>query len=445
MALGRGMDQTAALSDLWSRLEALARAPNGTSSPSGRRELDETITELRQLLDQQKLLLSQKAAREDQLQARVDQLEQSFQSAAEQLVRYRELFEFAPDAYFITDVAGGLLEANREAVDLLRLSPMLVLNKPLPFFVVHEQRLDLYRRLSCIHHRQEGTFNWQARIQPRGVAPVDVLISITPITDVEGKVNRLRWLMRDVTELCRAAERALQLERLAVLGGRAADLAHDGRNLLARVQGLLQRATWNLDHHDDLAALLNRAMSANDDLVRLFNDVCGYAGSLRLDTVSCNLPELWRPAWEDVAALYSERRGRLVEETNGIDLECTADPLRLRQVFRNLFDNAWMACQGDVQVTLVCAGAIWKERPALSIAVRDNGPGLRAEERARLFEPFFTTKKNGTGLGLTIIRRIIDEHGGYIEARNGPTGGAEFVFTLPRISNERHNDSKQGD
>src|SRR5262245_21643715 len=437
------MDQTAVLNDLWSRLETLARKPNGKSSPDG--ELDRTITELRRLLEEQKVLLSQKTAREDQIQARVDQLEQSFQSAAEQLVRYRELFEFAPDAYFITDMAGAILEANRAAMHQLRLLPALFHNKPLPFFIVPEHRVALYQRLSRIHHRQEGPYNWEARVQPHGVPPLDVLITITPIMDADGRVSRLRWALRDVTELQRARERALQLERLAVLGGRAADLAHDGRNLLARVQGLLQRATWNLDHHDDLAALLNRAMSANDDLVRLFNDVCGYAGSLRLDTVSCNLPELWRPAWADVAALYSERRGRLVEETNGIDLECTADPLRLRQVFRNLFDNAWMACQGDVQVTLVCAGAIWKERPALSIAVRDNGPGLRAEERARLFEPFFTTKKNGTGLGLTIIRRIIDEHGGYIEARNGPTGGAEFVFTLPRISNERHNDSKQGD
>jgi PAS domain S-box-containing protein len=425
------MDKTAVWSDLWSRLETLAREPNGTS-PSHARALDETIAELRRLLDEQKLLLSQKTAREDQLHARVDQLEQALEGSVEQMARYRELFEFAPDPYFITDVAGAILEANRAAVSQLGLSPELLHNKPLPFFVVPEHRVALYQRLSRIHHRHEGTYNWETRVQPRGALPLDVLITITPITDGEGNVTRLRWLVRDVTEMQRMRERALQLERLAVLGGRAADLAHDGRNLLARVQGLLQRASWSLDHQEDLAAILNRAMGANEDLVRLFNDVCGYAGSLRLDFTTCHLSEIWRPVWEDVAALHPERRGRLVEQTGGVELTCTADPLRLRQVFRNLFDNAWTACLGDVEVTVLCAAAMWKEQPALTIAIRDNGPGLRTEERAHLFEPFFTTKKHGTGLGLTITHRIIEGHGGHIEAHNAATGGAEFLITLPR-------------
>jgi len=71
-------------------------------------------------------------------------------------------------------------------------------------------------------------------------------------------------------------------------------------------------------------------------------------------------------------------------------------------------------------------------RPALRIAVRDNGPGLSPEQRQRIFDPFFTTKTKGTGLGMAIAKRIIDAHGGRIAVGNVAGPGAEILLTLPR-------------
>jgi signal transduction histidine kinase len=79
-----------------------------------------------------------------------------------------------------------------------------------------------------------------------------------------------------------------------------------------------------------------------------------------------------------------------------------------------------------------CTEARLGDRPALCVAVRDNGPGLNAEQRRRIFEPFFTTKTKGTGLGMAIAKRIVEAHGGRLAVGTGTGPGAEIILTLPR-------------
>ena len=83
-----------------------------------------------------------------------------------------------------------------------------------------------------------------------------------------------------------------------------------------------------------------------------------------------------------------------------------------------------------MRVVVVCRGALFGDRPALRVSVRDNGPGFNPEQRRHAFEPFRTTKAKGTGLGLAIVKRIVDEHGGTIVIDDSPDG-AEITLTLP--------------
>src|SRR5262249_37451939 len=142
---------------------------------------------------------------------------------------------------------------------------------------------------------------------------------------------------------------------------------------------------------------------------------------------------VWRQAWTNLALRRQGRDAVLDDEAGGPDLCCSVDAFRLEQVFRNILENALAACADPVRIEVRGTTAELHGRPAVCVAVRDNGPGLDAEQAQRIFEPFFTTKSKGTGLGMAIARRIIEAHGGRIAVGNNRSGrGAEIRITLPR-------------
>jgi signal transduction histidine kinase len=141
---------------------------------------------------------------------------------------------------------------------------------------------------------------------------------------------------------------------------------------------------------------------------------------------------VWRQAWTNLALMRQGKEATLQEDIAGLDLDCSVDPFRLEQVFRNILENSLAACSNPVRIDLRCAQAVLGGRPAVRVSVHDNGPGLTAEQRQRIFEPFFTTKTKGTGLGMAIAKRIVEAHGGRIAVGTGSEGGAEIALILPR-------------
>ena len=237
---------------------------------------------------------------------------------------------------------------------------------------------------------------------------------------------------QDITELKRAQDRALQAERLAAIGQMVAGLAHESRNALQRSQACLEMLALADKDRPRSLDLIERLQGAQDHLHRLFEDVRGYAAPIRLERRPTPLPEVWRSAWSDLERQRDGRDARLVEASVCLDATCEVDSFRLLQVFRNLFDNCLAACADPVEIAIRCEPAEVDGRPGLRVSVLDNGPGLDAEQSTSMFEPFFTTKTKGTGLGLAITRRIVEAHGGRIEAGRPGGPGAEIVITIPR-------------
>jgi signal transduction histidine kinase len=231
-------------------------------------------------------------------------------------------------------------------------------------------------------------------------------------------------------QLREAQRKALQAERLAAIGQMAAGLAHEGRNALQRAHACLERLRYRLGGQPECLDLLARLQDAQDDLRWLYEDVREYAAPIRLDACACDLRQVWREAWADLAPDRSGRQAELREEDGGLDLGCVADPFRLKQVFRNLLENALAA--GGQRLVIRCSGAEVEGRPAVQVVVCDDGPGFAPDLGERIFEPFFTTRVRGTGLGLAICKRIVEAHGGRIAAGAGAAPGAEIVVTLPR-------------
>jgi signal transduction histidine kinase len=106
----------------------------------------------------------------------------------------------------------------------------------------------------------------------------------------------------------------------------------------------------------------------------------------------------------------------------------SVDRDQLLQVLHNLVRNGLEAVGGNGTVRVSAR----REGDGLAIAVSDDGPGIREEDLPRVFEPYFTTKEGGTGLGLAVAQRIVEEHGGRLEVSSSPGRGATFTVRLPR-------------
>jgi PAS domain S-box-containing protein len=237
---------------------------------------------------------------------------------------------------------------------------------------------------------------------------------------------------QDITAVKEAQQRALQAERLAAIGEMMAGLAHESRNAMQRSQACLEMLAMADRDRPGSLDLIARIQKAQDHLYHLYEDVRQYAAPLHLDRRPCDLRAIWREAWADLEPARRGRHASLREASGGDDARCQADPFRLGQVFRNLFDNALAAGRDPIEVTVTAGATALDGRPAVRVTVADDGPGLDPEQRRRVFDPFYTTKAKGTGLGMAIARRTVEAHGGRIAVGDEAPPGAVFHLTLPR-------------
>jgi signal transduction histidine kinase len=155
-----------------------------------------------------------------------------------------------------------------------------------------------------------------------------------------------------------------------------------------------------------------------------------FARPAQLSLATYDLGTIIERAVDDVKPEANQLNGDIVVSGDFAPVE--ADDVLLRQAFMNLLRNAIEACQGhgvapDVRVD----GTIDQAQGVARVTVQDNGPGVDADAREKVFRPFFTTKKDGTGLGLALVQKIIVTHNGRINVTSGSNGGASFHVTLP--------------
>lgn len=252
------------------------------------------------------------------------------------------------------------------------------------------------------------------------------------LKDDNGVVTGVLSVGHDLTELKEARQKALQAERLAGIGQMMTGLAHESRNALQRAQACLDMLELDLTEQSELLDLTGRARKALNELHRLYEEVRSYAAPVTLETRECALSDAWEQAWTHLQEVRHDKNIRFAAHFDGTSLRCRVDPQRLEQVFRNIFENAIAASPDMGEIVLECADADIDGRAAARISIRDNGAGLTPEQQANILEPFFTTKTKGTGLGMPIAKRIVEAHGGTIDAKNADPRGAEIVVTLPR-------------
>ena len=162
-----------------------------------------------------------------------------------------------------------------------------------------------------------------------------------------------------------------------------------------------------------------------EELRSIASEFSTYSAILRIDPKPGDLTQAIEELVEGYRAAPPE--GVSVElETDG-PIPARFDAKLLGRALRNLMENALRASAGGGRVTV----SVERHDGLARIAVQDEGPGVRPENLPRIFDPYFSTHDTGTGLGLPIARRVVEEHGGTITARNRSERGLEVVITLP--------------
>lgn len=253
-------------------------------------------------------------------------------------------------------------------------------------------------------------------------------VTISPTLSGSGQPTGALCLLSDLTELAALQHQIQVKESLAALGELSAGIAHEFKNSLATISGYAQMI--RTEATGDVAENAQLILDQTRSLAHVVTEFLKFARPLELSNEEVAVDSLVERAVSEVRDSIPD-----VEITVSGEMEhISGDEALLRQALLNLVRNAAEAAGSQPfggRVTVAGTVETNAGRPVQRITISDNGPGIPPGDLSRIFAPFYTTKVNGTGLGLAVVQKIVLQHGGSVEARNRPEGGAELIVWLP--------------
>jgi two-component system sensor histidine kinase PilS (NtrC family) len=318
------------------------------------------------------------------------------------------------------DDDGRILGINRAAQEILRDRARTLLGAPLSNVLPNystEPLREPPRRADATGRRADGSEF------PMGY-------TLSALLDTNGNPSGLLLAFQDLTEIRTLRDRAEAAQRLAVLGQLATGLAHEIRNPLSSISGSVEMVREGNALGPEDRRLLGIVISEVERLNSLVTSMLQVGRPSQIETESLDL----RAIASEVVAVA---RGQATA-SNGLQIDevgpeepiiVTVDPDRMRQVVWNLVKNAVQASphRGKVEVR---TGRDQARRAFLEVA--DEGPGIGDAHRERLFDMFYSGRTHGVGLGLAVVKQIVDQHQGHIEIIDRNVAGTCFRVTLPR-------------
>ena len=324
----------------------------------------------------------------------------SFNPAAQEATRYtitqvvgrpwREIFNWHPDQESDELLSGSLSSTVRFEVECKR---------------ADGNRLILGMTLSPLHEQGNQT------------GLVGVFKDLTQIRDLEEEMRRKDWL--------------------ASLGEMSAGMAHEIRNPLGALAGAMQMLRKDATENETNRRLMDIAIREATRLDNIITEFLQYARPPALNLAEHDLNKVLA---ETLDLVQHEARTRshikiVTSLATGV-LTALVDQDQFRQIFWNMATNAFEAMPEGGQLTIstgcrhVDAGG--RKGDVIEIAFQDTGEGIPKQNLDKIFLPFFTTKKEGSGLGLAAVHRIVDLHGGWIKVESQERHGSRFVVCMPR-------------
>ncbi len=240
-------------------------------------------------------------------------------------------------------------------------------------------------------------------------------------------------VLEDVTELRKWQQQAMRNEGLSAMGEVAAQVAHEIRNPLGVIKLFASLLRKEFDGDGRRGELLEHILIGVKEIEGVLGNLLLFVRPQAPVFRTIDLRAPLREVLSFVAPLLEENGIRMVERISRSPLEIEGDGELLKQVFYNVVLNAVQAMPegGTLRVSTTRRRSRIKGQRMVEVAVADSGVGIPPEDLQRIFSPFFTTKERGTGLGLTVVHRIVEIHGGLVEVESEVGKGTTFRISIP--------------
>jgi len=338
----------------------------------------------------------------------------------------------ALNGHIITSIQSGLLTYTLDHRIIFFNPAAGVITGHKPESVLYAKATELFPGIEH-HETTEELSRWEEQFRRPDGALLHVGYSLSPLRDGRGRHQGWILILQDLTRLRDMEESVRRSERFAGIGRMAAGIAHEIRNPLASMSGSIQILAAS-DHLDGTnQRLMKIVLRETDRLNELVNEFLEFARPTPPAFESTSIRQLLEEMILVFRYLHTEENESMI--TADVDVELVmegdatvdADPRQLRQIFWNLLNNAIQAMPDGGAVRMVVS----RRSRELEVKVIDEGMGIPIEKLNRIFDPFYSTKKGGTGLGLALVHRILDEHNGRVHVESEVGQGTHFSVILP--------------
>ena len=373
--------------------------------------------DLRQAFDQFNLVSDSLNASFNQLNETVSQFTHHLSESASaertenSMTRHlRALLDAIPGAVIVINVQGRIVDFNAAAGDLL--------SQPL----MDELWRDVVNRV-FLQELDQGELRTNDGRQ--------FSISTRPLGYEPGQI----LLLSDVTQTRQLQRAAQQNLHLMTMGRMMASLAHQIRTPLSSSMLYLSQIVDGQLNRDKTQRFSEKALARIKHIETMINDMLVFAHGGQFHTSDFAVNDLLEELKDQVKPHVQQQQAELVinrVQPDGVLLNGNKDALL--GALANLCMNAIDASQGQLKITIE---VMLTDKGMLSLSISDNGVGMDDQTLQHLFDPFFTTKVNGTGLGLAVVKSVIESHQGTIQAQSEPGAGSCFSILLPSLQASR--------
>lgn len=334
--------------------------------------------------------------------------------------RFESLFVHNSDPIFTFDLDRKLIEANSAAENILGYTITELQQKEWDSIIAQED-LDLYRE----HFKRVSQGEWKestlSMIHKDGSNRV-IELKMIPII-IDHQCIGIYQITKDITESILAEERLRRSDKLAAVGLLAAGVAHEIRNPLTTLKGFVQLLMSDIDkHHADIL------LSEIDRINLIVSELLILSKPQVIKYESQNIKLILNKITSILESQATLKGIQLISEYDSNIPFINCEQNQLKQVFINLIKNAIEAMPNGGEI-IINAKKI--NNKMISIQIIDQGMGIEEERIHKLGEPFYTTKDNGTGLGLMVCFRIIEQHGGIMNISSQKNKGTTVEVCLP--------------